>query len=283
MNYSIEELLPVVESLMKKYTSNESSSVTYETARRLMEAVLYCMNECNNDGKELASSEKTDSALVYQRGLDLIVQKVYKAKKIYEDIVENFQDYQCENCRDTIIKGIPEFFIRYDPKFNPRDHIITLDYPTLISVNNLYGADAVYQYLFNIKMEWNFLNAFDTVYIESLLERVVSPYRSLYFDNISYDTLLTALGCLIAEKSIGRLELDKDDVVQIEEYFENDGEEEIEEKVRMLIKLLFTRLFPNDTEMKRYFLKISSDYAVRIMNGMRYHSISGVFHGKNII
>ena len=59
--------------------------------------------------------------------------------------------------------------------------------------------------------------------------------------------------------------------------------EEIEEKVRMLIKRLFTRLASNDTEMKRYFLKISSDYAVRIMNGMRYRSISGVFHGKDII
>lgn len=37
--YSMEELLPVVAWLTRKYTSNESTSITYEKARQLMGAV----------------------------------------------------------------------------------------------------------------------------------------------------------------------------------------------------------------------------------------------------
>ena len=44
--YEPEELLPLVARLAKKYTGGESTSVTYETAQYLMEAVLYCINEC---------------------------------------------------------------------------------------------------------------------------------------------------------------------------------------------------------------------------------------------
>ena len=39
------EALPIVAELSRKYTSGESTSVTYETANRLMGAVLYCVNE----------------------------------------------------------------------------------------------------------------------------------------------------------------------------------------------------------------------------------------------
>ncbi len=41
----MEELLPLMEELTKKYTSGESTSVTYEKAQELMEAVLYCIWE----------------------------------------------------------------------------------------------------------------------------------------------------------------------------------------------------------------------------------------------
>ena len=43
MDYTMEELLPVVGKLTEKYTSLSSTSVTYETAQQLMGAVLYCL------------------------------------------------------------------------------------------------------------------------------------------------------------------------------------------------------------------------------------------------
>ena len=39
IDYGMEELIPVVAELTEKFTSAESSSVSYERARHLMEAV----------------------------------------------------------------------------------------------------------------------------------------------------------------------------------------------------------------------------------------------------
>ena len=53
MHYEMEELVPIVGRLAQKYTANESTSVTYEKAEQLMEAVLYCIHEA-----ELGRSEE---------------------------------------------------------------------------------------------------------------------------------------------------------------------------------------------------------------------------------
>ena len=45
MNYSVEELMPVFEKLAEKYAGYESTSITYEKAEQLMEAVIYCICE----------------------------------------------------------------------------------------------------------------------------------------------------------------------------------------------------------------------------------------------
>ena len=43
--YDMNELLPVVARLTKRYTGIESSSVSYEKANQLMGAVIYCIRE----------------------------------------------------------------------------------------------------------------------------------------------------------------------------------------------------------------------------------------------
>ena len=40
-----EEILKLLWDLTKKYTANQSSSVTYDTAQMLLEAIQYCMEE----------------------------------------------------------------------------------------------------------------------------------------------------------------------------------------------------------------------------------------------
>ncbi len=51
--YTMEELVPIVGRLAEKYCAGESSSVTYEKAEQLMGAVLYCIREAENAGKDM--------------------------------------------------------------------------------------------------------------------------------------------------------------------------------------------------------------------------------------
>ena len=51
MEYTMMELLPVVQYLSERYTGKESGSVTYDMANQLMEAVLYCIREFEHAGR----------------------------------------------------------------------------------------------------------------------------------------------------------------------------------------------------------------------------------------
>lgn len=76
--YELEELFPLAAKLARRYTNDESSSVTYERAEYLMEAVLYCIRECEKQ-KALRASLHLPAKLVYEQGLALVREKTKKA------------------------------------------------------------------------------------------------------------------------------------------------------------------------------------------------------------
>lgn len=277
MEYTLEELLPIVEKLTEKYTSNESTSITYETARTLMEAAMYCIQELESKDNSIITNEKLEAGTAYREGYDMVIAKVYQAKEVYEHLIVDFHDYRCKNLYDTIIKGMPEFFLRYDPLFNPQDHLLTLDYQTISTVNELRGIDAIYQYLRNIQIELDFLKAFPKEAIEQLLEQKVSDYENLYFDNICYDVLLTGIGCMIANKPVLYLELLPEDMILIEQFFEDDSEENAAMKLQGYIRNFIMKGLKQNNVMADYFLQVAGDYGVRIISGIRHHSLAGVF------
>ena len=52
MDYTMEELIPIVGELAEKYTAKESTSITYEKAEQLMGAVLYAIHETELSGPD---------------------------------------------------------------------------------------------------------------------------------------------------------------------------------------------------------------------------------------
>ena len=74
----IEDLIPIVAMLSEKYTSKQSSSITYEMANQLMEAAKYCIREREYQLKEECGSKngivlsKESAMEAYQRGYDIV-------------------------------------------------------------------------------------------------------------------------------------------------------------------------------------------------------------------
>ena len=64
MEYTMEELFPILGQLAEKYTAFESTSIPYETAEQLTEAVLYCICE---------AEQVQTNALVQAEGLSGII------------------------------------------------------------------------------------------------------------------------------------------------------------------------------------------------------------------
>lgn len=276
MEYTIEDLLPIVAKLTEKYTSKESSSVTYETARMLMETVIYCINEAEAEyDSSIVDEKQPNLSLLYERGLDLVIEKTKEAKNLYDRIIDNFENYGCVNYSDTILKGMPAFFTCYDAKFHPQNHILTLDYPLIIDLPNLCGIDLILAYLKGVLLEKHFLHCFDRFTIRNLLINIIPDYQTLYFDNLSYPVLLNAVGRSIVKKPLKTLLLKYSDCDLIKAYFNGDDVYAMEQKIKLLIQTIVSPL--GDDIAQIYFAKAAKDYAARIQMGIQYGTLDRIF------
>lgn len=190
MDYEMEDLLPIVAELAEKYTSKESSSVPYETAQMLMGAVIYCIREYWDSEKNKAGlvsadgGNLPDARLAYEKGYELVLNKVRAALEIYNEIMQDFEDYGCRNLSDTIRQGIPQFFLRYDARFAPQDHLLTLDYPCMGGRPVGCGVDLILVYLKQIRKEMKILQMYEAEGIKEILENICPEYEELFLDNI---------------------------------------------------------------------------------------------------
>lgn len=165
--YELEELLPLVVELAEKYTGGESTSVTYEKAQQLMGAVIYCIRENYNwrvgewmsEQKEIftetqiAGRRRLSAREAYETGYRCVIDKVKAALALYHEILEELDDFGNEFLKNTIRKGMPEFFTWYNPEFEPQDTILMLDYEVQRDLSMYEGIDRIYEYLKCVREE----------------------------------------------------------------------------------------------------------------------------------
>jgi len=240
-----EELFPLVGELAEKYTGKESTSVSEETARMLFEAVCYCIREAEEEG---VSSQT--AAQAYEKGYELVLAKLKKAEQLYRIITEKFQAYENEAYYDTIIKGMPAFFLRYNPKFKPQDHLLTLDYPLLSDNYELCGIDRIYDYLLKIRLEQRFLEKLPTEYIRQCLMDYWADYEELLI-NICQLVLQHILKSMLAEKPLTE-DYSEAHCARLKKLCEELDQEELKEKLNGLLKLLIERQYGGNAALYEY-------------------------------
>lgn len=86
------------------------TSISYEKARQLMEAVLYCINELEGKGAGLAAAQRLPAQQAYERGLMLAEEKAREALRLYNEMQPDFFCYGNRCLRDTFMKELPHFF-----------------------------------------------------------------------------------------------------------------------------------------------------------------------------
>ncbi|HAX50397.1 DUF6179 domain-containing protein [Muricomes intestini] len=269
MDYKMEELLPVMAKLAKRYTSGESTSVSYDTARRLMEAVVYCIKECETANKAvMLEGQRVDGMTAYERGYRIVLDKAEQAKAVYHRMILNFEDYGCQNYRDTILKGIPAFFLKYDARFEPQNHVLTLDYPVLKLSDSVAGADRILDYLTEAEYEQIFLQNFNREAVINLLEYVRPDYGSLYFDNLCIPVLIRAAGCMIGDEDVYSLKLDGRGERGAAAYFSEINPETAGNRLGGLLDILEKEVMGE--AYRGIFRNCAHDLAVRIQNGSRF-------------
>ncbi len=322
VRYEMEELLPLVAKLAAKYTSGESTSVPYETANMLMEAVCYCIEENEREGGseaversgreeagegrgavrgseavkrsgreearegrgavrgsesregrggkpagELRKAEKLPAAESYRLGFERVLEKTRHTQERYNELIADFQDYGNGNYRDAVLKALPEFFMKYDPRFAPQETMIGLDYPTLRAVREETGIDAVERYVAYIALEQRFFRKLPEGMAEELLTRFHEEYRELYF-NLCNIPLRHMLAAGLLGRQPGQA-LSDQEYAALGRLCGEKGREALTEILNRLTEKLVVSGWGQDQELLWYLRGDTADFAAELTEGLK--------------
>lgn len=283
MDYSMEELLNLVKELADSYTGKESTSITYEAAQQLMGAVLYCIRE-----NESAAGNNKDTCTgvinpgdiptakeAYNSGYLLVVDKIRKANAIYNDIILNFKNYGNRAYYDTMVKGMPEFFKWYDPRHNPTNHIILLDYAVLEDLYELEGVDLVYNYLLCIRMEQQFLRQFPEEYVREVLGQYHSDYEELLINVCAVVLKRIMISMLIGARP-RKIHYEAADYEKLSFIVNNKNKEELMNDLNIHLVKLITDINQEDTKLLRYMANETPNIAAELKNAVNNNSLRNI-------
>ena len=267
ISYEAEDLVPIVAELAKRYTSGESSSISYEAAGQLMEAVLYCIREYEK-GKafSLTTGKNLPARRCYERGLELVEKKVQDALKLYNRMMLYFSSYGNRCLQDTVEKGMPEFFKWYDYRLNPQNTLLTLDYPILMDLSANTGIDRVYGYLLCIQLEQKFLRKIPRDFVIGALSEYDSRYQWM-IDNLCEVVLFKVIRYIILDKNLTESDFSAEELSNLQKIVREKSLEELREMLREIVDELVDEYFEKDDTMKTYLYAAIQNISVR-MKGM---------------
>lgn len=266
MSFEPEELMPVVAELAQKYTSKESTSVSYETARQLMEAVLYCINQCSDE--DVPVTQKGLSAReAYELGYQKLVLKVKETQALYNNMITDFCAYGNENYYDTVTKALPGFFLYYNLKFAPHETIITMDYPTIIPIVEEKGILAIQKYVEYISMEQIFMNRFDDAYVFDVFNQFQKNYRKQFY-NICSILLRHVLGKMLINNYLTSFSGSNYDIMK--DIALNQDALCLEHQLLVCLENLIKEQYDDHNRLKEYLSGDIKNFVVELRNAATY-------------
>ncbi len=279
MSFETEELMPIVAELADKYTGKESTSITYEKARQLMEAVLYCIHEYETDPAKsqelLTMDEKAAAKKVYSLGYETVLRNVKEAQILYNKIIPDFKYYENWCYYDTFVKGIPSFFLYYDPRFQPQNHILTLDYPVLYPVHSLQGIDAISAFIKCVSLEQIFLGKLPDEYVFHVL-RAYSPDHGELIINLTGIVLRNILGCRMAGKRVNTEGYTPGEIGRLVDYVNRKDSIKLEQDMEGLVDELIRSGYDGLEELGEYLKADLHDYCFELKNAVENQCLDSI-------
>lgn len=273
MKYEMEELIPIVAALADQYTSKESTSISYERANHLMEAVLYCIDQCR-EGRQLTDSRGLTAREAYECGYELVMQKVKRTQELYNEMIMDFCAYGNENYRVTVEKAIPGFFRYYNAKFAPQETIITMDYPSIRPIADETGINAVAKYVEYISYEQRFLRALPQEYVCDILFRFQPDYGKQFY-NICQIIVRHILGHMLIGEPLGKRTGEKEYEALSELILERDTDC-LEKRIMKLLHQLIFEKYKGDQMLECYLQADIRNFVIEMQNAARSNVVKRV-------
>ena len=174
---------------------------------------------------------------------------------------------------------MPAFFLYYDAKFAPQNHILTLDYPTLRFIGDVRGIDAIEIYLNYTEYEQTFLKAFPEEYILKTLELYHTDYEELLI-NVCSIVLRNVLVCMWIDKPISGNRFTKNEINYIREKILEKGQLGIEEIIMNLLQSLISWGYEDNKELLEYLSYDIHEFSAELWNAAQYNNVNILLGGE---
>lgn len=272
----MEELIPIVAELAYSYTGCEHSSITYEKAQMLMEAVVYCMDEYRGTGDNALLTSDISAKEAYKYGQEILSNKLKKLHNLYNELVISFKDYGSKCLKSTITKDIPAFLLKYDFKYATQKTLITLDYPVLKDLTALSGVNCVLEYIECIYFEQLFLQKMDTNHVVEILQLYNSEYENLV-ENICEIVLQNTIGHIIIDKPLSSKEFSEKELKNLENLLEKESTDTMKIYVTKILKLLVENYYDDDSLLFNYLTFAVPNMVARIQCCLQNKCLGNIF------
>lgn len=164
-------LMEELAATVLRYTGNESTSVKEETARGLLESLVYSIDRyllfLLQPRIALSALKECEMSELRKKGTALLREDAIKAKALLETIRTGRVDTDLIAYNDTL-DALAEFFKKYDVLYAAHDIPCSIDYPLSQEVGGR-GVTYMCRYLQILKLEEQFCGQFDKKEIDLLV------------------------------------------------------------------------------------------------------------------
>ncbi|MEA4914403.1 MAG: DUF6179 domain-containing protein [Christensenella sp.] len=208
-----EALYLLLEDRIRRYTMGDSTSIPADTARRLLESILYCL-ELNRRFPAPDVTRESPLKERWQAGVHQAKRIAARAKLLLRQAQRTPPPLTNTTYCDTLA-ALPAFFSGYDADFFAQEIPCSFDYPLCQPVlDSLLGAEYILDYLRRLLAENTLLRAFSKESLRALYERYYIDYVDLLV-NLSLPVAEMATLCVLADRPVRELALSQAELADV--------------------------------------------------------------------
>lgn len=274
------ERLQSLQTLLKYYTKDESSSVMVETAESLLKSINYTISiylkrfKTVDDIIEKLKNESIDTIL--KKGNKVIKANVEYSRNLLKKINKNKLKVGNYSYDDTVDYGLSIFFKEYDDFFEAHIAPCSIDYQFAIELKDYVGVEYMRNYLERLNMENEFCYNFNEEDIKELLKGYDKNCELLLL-NIFEIIFTNCLGLIICDKNIKRLHISKYDREIIKTKLKKLTKEQLKESLLACAEECIGILKINDDNLKTYMKQCVNKITYFIYEGIKFDTLENIF------
>jgi len=257
-----ESLYLLLEERIRRYTMGDSTSVPVDTARRLFESILYCLDLQRSTRREKAEAHPNMKDR-WQEGVTIAKQHARRAKLLLLQAQRTPPPLTNTAYCDTL-SALPAFFAGYDADFFAQEIPCSFDYPLCQPVSDArLGAEYIQDFLRRLIAENTFLRAFSEEALLSLYERYYLDYADLLV-NLYLPAAEMATLCALAGVPVRGLILTSEQLARLNGRLLTADEAEARRMIEEAADSALLELGLSGTFLRAYTVQTAQDLLVRL-------------------